>query len=130
MLVNTRDKAQPHRKEEPRANGKDNRTIRIELRVTPDEYKVIKTNTEKSGLSVSEFIRSTVLGKTIVTAPPADFIFLIREVKRVGSNLNQLLHKLNALGIAHSTELNDCENEIRETVKMLYRTFRPKDGVH
>ena len=107
---------------------KTERPIQIHFRVTQSEYDVIKSKVEKSGLSMSEFARKTFLDKKIVSAPPADFPTLIREVKRIGGNLNQLVRKLNTLGIAHSLELEKCENEIRETERMLYRTFRPGKG--
>ena len=107
---------------------KTERPIQIHFRVTQSEYDVIKSKVGKSGLSMSEFARKTFLDKKIVSAPPADFPDLIREVKRIGGNLNQLVRKLNTLGIAHSLELEKCENEIRETERMLYRTFRPGKG--
>lgn len=107
---------------------KTNRPIQIHFRVTESEYEIIKKKVEQSGLSMSEFARKTFLGKKIVSAPPADFPTLIREVKRIGGNLNQLVRKLNTLGIAHSYELENCGNEIRETERMLYRTFRPGRG--
>ena len=107
---------------------KTERPIQIHFRVTQSEYDVIKSKVEKSGLSMSEFARKTFLDKKIVSAPPADFPALIREVKRIGGNLNQLVRKLNTLGISHSLELEKCENEIRETERMLYRTFRPGKG--
>ena len=107
------------------AIGKDNRSIQILIRVTPNEYKSIKKNSEKSGLSMSEYIRRSAVGETIVSAPPADFILLIREVKSVGNNINQVVQRLKAQGEVHSLELEKCSNEISQTVKMLYRTFRP-----
>lgn len=107
---------------------KDKKSVQILIRVTPSEYKAIKKNTEESGLSMSEYIRRTVMGEKIVSAPPADFILLIREIKRVGNDLNQVNQKLNTQGTVHTLELERCSNEITETVKMLYRTFRPGKG--
>ena len=72
----------PHKKTE--------RPIQIHFRVSKSEYDAIKNKVEKSGLSMSEFARKTFLDKKIVSAPPADFPALIREIKRVGGNLNQL----------------------------------------
>lgn len=107
---------------------KNKKSVRIGLRVTPSEFKVIKKNSEKACLNISEYIRRTVMGEKIVSAPPADFILLIREIKRVGNDLNQVNQKLNTQGTVHTLELERCSNEISETVKMLYRTFRPGKG--
>ncbi len=102
------------------------RPFQIHFRLTEKEYKAILKKVEESGLSISEFSRRTLLGQTIVSAPPTDYYLLLREVKRIGSNLNQLVRKLNVLGIAHSLELERFQNEMFDVVKMLYRTFRPE----
>lgn len=101
------------------------RTIQIHFRVNQNEYNAIREKVKLSGLSMSDFARKTLLEMTIVSAPPADFFVLIREVKRVGSNLYQLVRKLNVLGIAHRLELERSEYELVDVVTMLYRTFRP-----
>ena len=107
---------------------KQKKSLRIYIRVTSDEYEKKRKRADVSGLNVSEFSRRILVGEKIAAAPDADFPNLIREVKRVGSNLNQLLRKLNILGIAHSLELERCEVQIRNTIDMLYRTFRPGKG--
>ena len=107
----------------------DKRTIQLHVRVLPSEYEKFKEKAAESGLSLSEYTRRVLIGEQIVAAPPADYFDLVREVKRVGSNLNRLLRKLNALGIVHDLELKRCEREIHETVKVLYQAFRPEKGV-
>ena len=88
-----------------------NRTVSILFRVTPNECKVIRAKARMSGLSMSEFIRRSLNGQKITTAPPADFYTLLWQIKRIGSNLDQLLRKLNTYGIAYSLELENCEEE-------------------
>lgn len=107
----------------------DKRPCRFEVRLSQVEFEVLKSKSADAGLSPSEFIRRRIMDEKIVAAPPVNYFELIREVKRVGSNLNQLLHKLNALGIVHDLELKRCESEIHETVKVLYQAFRPEKGV-
>ena len=106
----------------------DKKALRIYIRVTSDEYESIKKNADKSGLSISEYARRSLVGDKVVAAPPADFGELIREIKRIGSNLNQVVRKLNALGIAHPLELERCAANITEVIEMLYQTFRPEKG--
>ena len=104
----------------------DNRSTRLFIRVTPGEYEIVKEKTAKSGLNISEYARRILMGETIVEAPPVDMNILIREIKRVGSNLNQVLKKLNVLGIAHPLELERCAEDIREVLNLIYDTYRPK----
>ena len=105
--------------------NKIKKTAKINLRVTPEEYISINEKSKKASLSVSELIRRSLDDETIVEAPPVDFYEIIREIKRVGSNLDQVLHKLNAAGIAHPLELKRCANRICEVIDLLYKTYRP-----
>ena len=110
------------------ADENDKRTVRIYIRVTPKEFKTIMNKSSESGLTASEFIRRSVMGKTIHAAPPAEFNDLIREIKRVGSNLNQMLRKLNMAGIAHPLELERVSKNLTDIVDILYQTYRPGKG--
>ena len=109
-------------------NKKDNRDVRLFIRVTPEELEAIKKNQNKTGLRLSEYARRLLMGEVVVAAPPADLNILIREVKRVGSNLNQLVHKLNMTGYVHQDELDNCIKEIEEVKDMLYRVYIPDEG--
>ena len=104
------------------------RTVQIHCRVTESEYNTIKDNEKIAGLNLSDYYRRSLLGEKIVASPPVDFTIMIREIKRVGSNLNQLNHKLNVFGIAHPLEIERNSNDIREVIRMLYRTYRPGKG--
>ena len=110
------------------ADENDKRTVRIYIRVTPKEFKTIMNKSSESGLTASEFIRRSVMGKTIHAAPPAEFNDLIREIKRVGSNLNQMLRKLNMAGISHPLELERVSKNLTDIVDILYQTYRPGKG--
>lgn len=110
------------------AEKSKNKTVTIIFRVTPSEHKTIQDKAKRSGLSVSEFIRKSVKGEKITEAPPADFYTLIWEIKRIGSNLNQLLRKLNTLGIVYNIELERCECDIDKMRKMIVQAYYPGKG--
>lgn len=81
------------------------RTCRMELRMTKDEYDVLKEKAGRAGLSLSAFVRKAVAGKEIAESPPADVPTLIREVRRVGFNINQILRAINGKGFLDEPEL-------------------------
>ena len=110
------------------ANKKEERPVQIHFRVSPVEYEKIQNDVNKSGLRLSEYARRIFKDETVVAAPPVELNYLIRELKRIGSNLNQLLKKLNVLGIAHPLELERCADDIREILNLIYETYRPKKG--
>lgn len=110
------------------ADKKEDRMVQVHFRVTQSEFDAIKKNQDKAGLRLSEYARRLLMGEVVVAAPPADLSYLIRELKRIGSNLNQLLKKLNVLGVAHPLELERCAGDIREILNLIYETYRPKKG--
>lgn len=107
---------------------KEDRSVQVHFRVTQKEFEEINENKEKTGLRLSEYARRMLMGETIVEAPPADLSILIREIKRVGSNLNQLIKKLNVLGVAHHLELDRCAQDLHEVINLIYETYHPGKG--
>lgn len=62
------------------------------------DLEIIKTKAARSGLSVSEYMRSMcVYGEVHARTPKAD-IDLILQLRRIGINLNQQTKRLNAQG--------------------------------
>ena len=52
----------------------------------------------RTRLSREEVVRRLLDGAEIKEAPPADVPLLLREIKRVGNNINQILALANAKG--------------------------------
>ena len=107
---------------------KDEKTVQIHFRVSKSEYEIIKEKSVEAGLNISEYARRSLMGYKIVSTPPVEFNEMIREIKRVGSNLNQVCYKLNALEIAYPLELKRCADRIREVMDLLYEIYKPGEG--
>ena len=45
------------------------KTVQIHFRVTSSEYESIKNNADKSGLSLSEYARRSLVGEKVMAAP-------------------------------------------------------------
>lgn len=108
--------------------NKRKRPLRVYIYVTNKELEEIKLKAKAAGINVCEFGRRALFGAPVMEAPSVGYIELIREVKRVGSNLNQLVHKLNMTGYVHQDELENCIKEIEEVKDMLYRVYIPDEG--
>lgn len=83
---------------------KDNRTRKIDFRLTEDEYKSIEELAETFGLTKADLIRNRVLENTVPLV--INKLEMIRELNTVsselgksGSNLNQLAHHANRMRI-------------------------------
>ncbi|WP_175507919.1 MobC family plasmid mobilization relaxosome protein [Halomonas korlensis] len=75
-------------------NDKNNyRTIIMRFRVNPEERQVIKYNAGKQ--QVGPFVRDLALGKKSKRRAPPVNKELVREISKVGNNLNQIARHIN-----------------------------------
>ena len=95
------------------------RNCRLGVRLTKNEYSEITKKARKAGLTVGALVRLAVEGQPIMEAPPVDVPILIREVRRVGSNIDQILKIANAKGIVEVPELRRALEENRKVEKMI-----------
>lgn len=71
--------------------------MKIEIRTTPEEKRHWQDIAENKGVSLSELVRSTLGGLRLRKRrePPTVAPELLRELARIGNNLNQLAHAAN-----------------------------------
>ena len=79
---------------------------------------------KKAGLSAGAFVRMAIAEKEIMEAPPVDLPMLIREVRRVGSNINQLLVIANTRGYPESAMIRKAFEENRAVEKLIGDAYR------
>ena len=73
-----------------------NRSSQVTFWVTLSERDRISANAERAGVSMSAYIRSLALGKPLRQKPSVLADELIRQLSRIGNNLNQLLRHAQA----------------------------------
>ncbi|MFA6851506.1 MAG: plasmid mobilization relaxosome protein MobC [Selenomonadaceae bacterium] len=103
------------------------RSYRVEVYFTKDELGVLNQKVNKSSIPREVFIRNLLNDCIIKEAPPAEYYDLIREVRRVGSNLNQILKLANAKGLLDVPQLRKDLEQIRATEKILWAAFDSGD---
>ena len=99
------------------------RSSRFEVRLTKDEYYDLTKKARKAGLSVGAFVRLAVAGQTIMEAPSVDVPVLIREVRRVGSNIDQILKIANSRNLVEVPELRRALEENRKIEQMISSAY-------
>lgn len=101
----------------------------IKTRLDDDEYDAFIRRCETYGISQSGMIRKAVAGMEIhpvikvnaVSSEVLDVLNeLIRQIVRVGTNLNQIAHMLNAGGFASAPVLAGIRNCIGELTDLKY----------
>ena len=104
---------------------------RIELRVTPEEKAHWQAIAASRGVSLSELIRVTLSGQRLRSrrgAPRVD-PDLVRELARIGNNLNQLARAANRCSPVETVSLLVRLIEIDRELAVLRATHeRPCDA--
>ena len=80
------------------------RDVTLTIRVTKEERNAIIAKALSAGLNVTDYILSANAGAVI--SPPPDLAPLLRELKRIGTNINQIAAKVNS-GVAYVPGLED-----------------------
>ena len=99
------------------------RNCRFEVRLTKDEYYDLTKKARKAGLTTGAFVRMAVAGQVIREAPSADVPDLIREVRRVGHNIDQILKIANSKGLLEVPDLRKALEENRAVEKLIANAY-------
>ena len=98
------------------------RNCRVVVYFSKDELDTLTKKIRKSHLSREGFIRAAVAGKEVKDGPTADVPALIQEVRRVGSNLNQILKRANSIGLLDVPQLRkDVKSSMEKREKEEYK---------
>ena len=96
---------------------------KIEVYFPDAEYEAFLKKVKRTNLSISAFVRKMAAEQVIKEAPHADVPLLMREVKWVGNNINQLLYLANSKGFLDKVALNAALKELREVDKLIFDAY-------
>ena len=101
------------------------RNIDFHVYLNEDENLILENLCKRLRVNRSVLIRALILGKRLVEAPPVDYKQFIIELRRVGTNLNQLTAKANSIGYIDSSECENVLTEIRNLETDIAKYFKP-----
>ena len=99
------------------------RTLEMKIRFTRGELDALTKKARKSGFSREGFSRRILNGVVVKEAPPAEVPLLIREVRRVGYNIDQLLKRANSIGLLDVPQLRKALEDNRAVEKLIVDTY-------
>ena len=99
------------------------RTLEMKIRFTRGELDALTKKARKSGFSREGFSRRILNGAVVKEAPPAEVPMLIREVRRVGYNIDQLLKRANSIGLLDVPQLRKALEDNRAVEKLIVDTY-------
>lgn len=97
-----------------------NKSRKVTLRFTADEYSNIKDCSKQAQLTVSEYIRRCVTNREIpdyhtIIHDETEILKELHNINKVGSNLNQIAHYFNSNGLLNT----DIAKELKEIIQHL-----------
>lgn len=80
------------------------RKHRVSVRLDDDEYKKLCEWSAASNRSMNDYIRELLKDSQPVAFPPIEYQEVLRELRKIGINLNQLASKAHTLGFVDERE--------------------------
>lgn len=90
---------------------------------TYDEYYEIKKFADKTGLSISEYIRQMAKGYQPSEKPDKEFYDSIKVLRSISNSLNQLARRANALNFIDELEYKKNVNKANEVILNLKKKY-------
>lgn len=93
------------------------RTKKMTFRLTTEEYETIKSGVQKAGISQQQFLLKAALGKEIICIK--EFQTLILQIKKIGTNINQIAKHSNETGAITQDEIK----EVKEGLNQIWQSL-------
>lgn len=101
---------------------KQKRHRQLMFRVTEHELAEVKDKVAESGMKQQEYLRRCALDKVIYNTDGLREV--LTEMRRQGSNLNQLARNQNMYGHADEDEIQQMMKEVQETWQSLRQALQ------
>lgn len=102
------------------------RPVQVKVYLNEEEYENLCRLCKETNLKRGRLIRLLLEGYVPPQAPPVDYKKLIREVRAVGNNINQILFYVNTNGILNVPDLNAELKKLREVEKFIREHYEAK----
>jgi len=93
------------------------RNIPVLFRLNKKEAATFDKLVKRSGLSREAYLRHLVNGLVPGDAPPPDYYTMMRELYRVGNNLNQIAQKAHVLNVLDVQRFDEAYALFQKAVK-------------
>ena len=80
------------------------RTKSICFWVTQEELDYIRSQAEKSGFTVQAYLRRLVHDKPVIEKPPHEFHEVLKNLRQINNNMNQIAAKANAMNFVDTAK--------------------------
>ena len=95
------------------------RNVPIMFRLNRKEAEALDKKVKKSGISREAYLRHLITGVVPKDAPPPDYYSMMRELHKVGNNLNQIAQKAHTLNVIDVKRYDEVVRQYEAVVKLI-----------
>lgn len=95
------------------------RNNRVQLWLNQKELDMLNAKVTRSGLSRTAYLRQLIAGLVPRDAPPPDYYAMMRELYRIGNNLNQIAATAHTLHFIDAPRYDEALLEFRAAVRKI-----------
>ena len=95
------------------------RNVHIQFWLDRKEAEILNKKVKRSGLSMSVYLRHLINGVVPRDAPPPDYYAMMRELYRIGNNLNQIAQKAHALQVIDAQRYDEDYRMLESAIRQI-----------
>ena len=95
------------------------RNVAVLFRLTEKEALRLDEKVRRSGLNREAYLRQLISGAVPKDAPPPDYYSMMKELYRIGNNLNQIAQKAHVLHVIDAQRYDLDVRDFREAVRKI-----------
>lgn len=95
------------------------RNVPIMFRLNRREAEALDKKVKKSGLNREAYLRKLIQGMVPRDVPPPDYYSMMRELHKIGNNLNQIALKAHTLNVLDVQRYDEALRQYEKTVKLI-----------
>ena len=99
------------------------------FRISESDNRLLADNAKACGLSKSAYLRKLLHGYKPKTLPPLDYVRMMKELKQIGNNLNQIAFVANSTGTIDRHEYHTMALLVRKKIREIEKgVLEPENG--
>lgn len=95
------------------------RNIEIIFRLNEFEAEALERKVKQSGLSREAYLRQIIKGLVPKNTPPPDYYLMMKELHKIGNNLNQIAQKAHVLNVVDVQQYDKTVRHFEQTVRVI-----------
>lgn len=95
------------------------RNIEIIFRLNESEAEALERKVKQSGLSREAYLRQIIKGLVPKNTPPPDYYSMMKELHKIGNNLNQIAQKAHVLNVVDVQRYDKAVRHFEQTVRVI-----------